>query len=117
MHEMSLVQSMLDIVSDYAAKEGFRKVNSLKLSCGKMSTVDEECLRFAFEVLSEGMITEGAILDIDFLPVVVYCLDCEQEFRPSVYTSTCPVCKKSNVLLTGGTEELKLIEMDVDNGD
>jgi len=30
------------------------------------------------------------------------------------WTTTCPLCRGEEVLLTGGTEELKFLEMDVD---
>ncbi len=114
MHEMSLVQSILEIIDEYAKKENFNKVENIRLSFGKASTVVPAALEFAFEVLSEDTVAEGARLEFDIKPVVIYCLSCEKEFEMDSYEAVCPVCKGCEIMLTGGTEELKLIEMEVE---
>jgi len=80
MHEMSLVQSIIEIINEYAKKENFKKVESISLSFGKASTVVPAALEFAFEVLSEGTVAQGARLEFDIKPVVIYCLSCEKDF-------------------------------------
>jgi Zn finger protein HypA/HybF involved in hydrogenase expression len=50
----------------------------------------------------------------DIKPAVLYCLTCEQEFPARAFQSTCPGCGGKDVLLTGGIEELQLVEMEVD---
>jgi hydrogenase nickel incorporation protein HypA/HybF len=114
MHEMSLVQSILDIVKEYAAREGFKKVLSITLSFGKASTVVPASLTFAFEVLSENTIAQGAELKFDIKPVVIYCMSCSKDITVNSYEAVCPFCNGNEVLLSGGTEELKLVEMDVE---
>ncbi|HEY9160945.1 MAG TPA: hydrogenase maturation nickel metallochaperone HypA [Desulfomonilia bacterium] len=113
MHEMSLVQSIIEIINEYAKKENFKKVESISLSFGKASTVVPAALEFAFEVLSEGTVAQGARLEFDIKPVVIYCLSCEKDFKMDSYEAACPQCKGGEIMLTGGTEELKLIEMEV----
>jgi len=71
-------------------------------------------LRFAFEVQSKGTKAEGAILAFDILPIVLYCLNCEQERHVERYPVPCPECGGENVIMTSGTESLQLLEMDVD---
>lgn len=114
MHELSLIESLLNIVDDYAAADGFIRVNSLKLSFGRLSGLDRQCLEFAFSVQSVGTKAEGAVLDCEILPARIRCLDCQQEFALEGAWDCCPSCQSQDILLTGGTEELKLIEMDVD---
>ncbi len=113
MHELSLVSSILDIIEDYASQDGFRRVNNLRLSCGRLSGVDLQCLRFAFEVLSRETRSEGATLEIDFLPIVISCLSCGKDTEVKYLEAACPECGSENVLLAGGTEELRLLELDV----
>jgi len=114
MHELSLIQSLLDIVEDYAVADGFRRVNSLKLSFGRLSCLDRQCLEFAFSIQSAGTRAEGAVLDFDILPPRIRCLDCGRETAMDGTWDRCPSCHSQDVILTGGTEELRLIEMDVD---
>ena len=50
MHELYLAESILNIVQDYAKRDGFRKVNLVSLSYGRFSCIEPQALRFAFEV-------------------------------------------------------------------
>jgi len=113
MHELSLIRSMLDIVEDYAAKHGFERVNAIRLSFGRLSCIEPKALEFGFRIQSEGTKAEGAALEFDIHPVVVYCLDCEKEFHADHWFDACPACKGENVFLNGGTEELKIVSLDV----
>ena len=114
MHELSLINSLLKIVDDYAAVEGFNKVNALKLSFGRLSCLDRQSLEFAFSVQSAGTKAEGAVLDFEILPARILCLNCDREFAMDGPWDHCPSCHSPDVILAGGTEELKLLEMDVD---
>jgi len=114
MHELSLTRSLLDIVENYADRHGFKVVHSLKLSFGQLSCIDPQALKFSFEVLSQGTAAQGALLDLEILPVIIYCFSCEKEFELKSYSNTCPRCQGEDILLSAGTQELKLIEMDVD---
>ncbi len=114
MHELSLVESILQIVEEYAAKEGFSRVTALRLSFGKLSSVVPQALSFAFEVQSKGTRAEGAALELEILPAVIRCLACEKDVEIDRFEARCPLCKGFDVLLVGGTEELKLLELDVD---
>ena len=114
MHELSLTLSLLDIVEDYALKHRFGRVKALKLSFGRLSCLDPQALKFAFEVQSAGTRAEGAGLNFEIIPARITCLTCNREVEVASWTTTCPLCRGEEVLLTGGTEELKFLEMDVD---
>ncbi|MDQ5986757.1 MAG: Hydrogenase maturation factor HybF [Syntrophus sp. SKADARSKE-3] len=114
MHELSLINGLLEIVETYGQTQGFERVNSLKLAFGRLSCIDPGALRFAFEVQSKGTKAEGASLEFDIRPVVLYCLDCAREMIVERYPIPCSECRGENVLMTSGTETLQLIEMDVD---
>ncbi len=114
MHELSLINGLLEIVLTYEGTHGFGHVNTLKLSFGRFSCIDPGALRFAFEVQSKGTKAEGAALEFDIRPVVLYCLNCEREMIVERYPVPCPECRGENVIMTGGTESLQLLEMDVD---
>ena len=114
MHELSLTMSILAIVEDYAKTHGFDRVRSLKLSYGRMSCIDPKALTFFFEIQSAGTRAEGAELAFDVHPIVIYCFKCQKESKLTSYSAVCPQCGGEEVMVTGGTEELRLLEMDVE---
>jgi hydrogenase nickel incorporation protein HypA/HybF len=114
MHELSLVESILQIIEEYAEREGFSRVTSLRLSCGKLSCVVPQALRFAFEVQSKGTRAEGASLELEVLPAAIHCLVCGKDVTIDRFEAQCPVCNGYDVMLLRGTEELKLVELDVE---
>ena len=90
MHELSLVESILQIVEEYAAKEGFARVTSLRLSCGKLSSVVPQALSFAFEVQSKGTRAEGAALELEILPAAIHCLSLRKRYRDRPFRGPVP---------------------------
>ena len=114
MHELSLVMSVLEIVEQYAAEHHFEKVNAITLSYGRLNCVSPQALEFAFNVQSRGGRAEGAKLIFNVLPAILHCFACGADMEIEVFDPRCPRCESPEVVLTAGTEELKLEEMDVD---
>jgi hydrogenase nickel incorporation protein HypA/HybF len=114
MHELSLAISLLDIIEEYARQYEFRRVKTLHLSLGRLSCCEPKSLTFAFDIQARGTKAEGATLRFDIRPVIVYCFACQQEWPLDGTELICPHCRGGDVILSGGTEELKLLEIDVD---
>jgi len=113
-HEMSLAQSILEIVGEYAVEHGFKQVNTLNLSLGRLTCVEISTLTFAFETNAKGTPAEGARLNFKVLPPRIHCFTCNEDMEVESFGADCPKCGGSEIMLIGGTEELKLIDMDVD---
>jgi hydrogenase nickel incorporation protein HypA/HybF len=114
MHEVSLAVSILGIVEEYAAKTGFNKVNSIRLSFGRLTCIEPKTLEFAFKVQSEGTRAAAAKLIFEVLPVEIHCLSCGTDSQTEKYSATCPKCGGGEILVTGGKQDLKMIDMEVD---
>jgi len=114
MHELYLAQSILNIVQEYAARQNFSKVNSILLSFGRLSCIESKSLQFAFEVQAKNTSAENASLEFQILPAVIHCFFCAKDLEVEIYSAVCPKCGGEEVILTGGTEELRILEMDVD---
>ena len=114
MHELSIIHSLLEMVDELGIERGFQRVGVLRLSFGRLSCVEPQALQFAFEVESPGTSAEGAKLVFDILPASLYCFSCEGEQTMASHELMCPACGGVQVILTGGTEGLKLMEMEVD---
>ena len=114
MHELYLAESILNIVQDYATKQHFSKVNSILLSFGRLSCIGSKSLQFAIEVQAKDTFAENASLDFKILPAVIHCFSCAKDLEVESYSAICPNCGGEEVILVGGTEELRILEMDVD---
>ena len=115
MHELSLAQSVLEIAMKHAEENNAIKVGRITLSFGRMSCIQPEALETAFAAMARGTRAEGASLNFEIIPAVVSCLACGKEYDIEYQgILSCPVCGDPSVLLVGGTEDLTLIEMEVE---
>ena len=76
MHELSIAQSMIDMACEVAAREGAKHVLKLRTRIGLLSGVAKTALHFSFDLAAEGTACEGAVLEIEDVPVTVMCRRC-----------------------------------------
>lgn len=112
MHEVGLMQRTLEIAFEHAAQHGAHRISRLTLRLGISSGVLAEALAFAFDVLSQGTIAEGAELDMESVPVVCFCAACGEEFAPPGLFYECPRCHQLSTDVRRGLElELATLEL------
>lgn len=104
MHEVSLVQSLLQTVLESAAKHGITSVHTVKLVVGELHGALPDALQFAFEVLTEETVCAGATLIVAKKPLVLRCNPCDQEFRPDHISWCCPGCNNYSHTIVSGRE-------------
>ena len=104
MHEVSLIQALLDIVNKSAAENGITRVNLVKIVVGEMHGAVPDALEFAFQVLTEGTVCAGAALDVEKKNFLFRCDDCGREFNPTGLSGSCPGCGGNVTTLVGGRE-------------
>ena len=112
MHEISLIQSMLDIAFSQAQIQGVNRIHQLNLRVGEIAGVVPEALEFAFASCTEGTIAAGAKLEIEWVKAVCYCPECHAEFTPLDWIYVCPRCDRISHEIRQG-RELQLISLEV----
>jgi hydrogenase nickel incorporation protein HypA/HybF len=113
MHEMSIAQSLIDILREEMAKHGAATLRSVRLSVGEMSAIVPESLSFCFEIITQGTPLEGAKLLMDRIPLRGYCPQCEETFDIKEFVFICPACGSPNIETIEG-QELSIVEMEVE---
>lgn len=113
MHEMSIAQSLLDIVKEEMHKHNAKKLKSVRLDIGQLSAIVPESLSFCFEVMTSGTEFEGAELIMEIIPLRGTCRDCNAEFEIKDYAFQCPFCSSPNIDTIAG-QELSIVEMEVE---
>lgn len=113
MHELSIAQNVLDIVSDQCARSGYARIDSVNLRIGRASGIMPDALIFAFDAIKSDSIARGALLNIEVVPVTGLCSDCSSSFIvEEEYILNCPVCNGSSFQITSG-REMDIIDMEV----
>ena len=112
MHEMSLCESILDILKDQARKDRFSRVTRVAVDIGPLSCVEPEALQFGFDVVMKGSLAEGAVLEIKRPPAEALCFSCFRTVPVKERFDCCPECGSEALQVVSG-EELKIRELEV----
>lgn len=114
MHEMGIIAGVLDAVNASAVNAGAERVLAVNLRIGEMTEAIGDALEFAFEALSEGTLSEGAELSIEWVGPRSICLECADEFGHDRFHRQCPTCGSYETALIAGRElEIASIEVDL----
>ena len=91
MHEMTVAQSLMAIISEQAEKNNAKPV-AAKISCGMLNPVNDEVLRFAFDAIAKDTSCEGVKLQVEHKPIRARCRNCEANFDVELSCPECPKC-------------------------
>ncbi len=114
MHELSIVSSVVEAVTESLEKYPGARVKEVRLRVGALAAVIEDSLQFCYGIATEDTPLEGSRLVVNLVPVTVHCaaggadgaLESLQSFR-------CPHCGEPASDVRGGRElEIEAIEIE-----
>lgn len=110
MHELTLARSLIEMVDDYALAHGAGRVTRVHVRLGVLSALTR-ALYVSFRAASTGTRCEGATLDIEEIPLTVYCRFCDAAKAPSgPWNFRCPECgHAAHEIVTG--REMQLVSI------
>ena len=112
MHELSIVMQVVETLTEDLADEA-GDVRSVRLRVGALSGVVPDALRFAWDVVCRDSRLQGSVLEIDEVPVRLWCATCEREHAiPSVFSLKCPVCGETTTSVVAG-RELEILSVEL----
>ncbi|MCB2188917.1 MAG: hydrogenase maturation nickel metallochaperone HypA [Deltaproteobacteria bacterium] len=115
MHELSIAQSLLDIVLEEARKHGVRAVHTVAVKVGVFSGVVPSSLQFSFDLIKEGTLAAGAELVVEKVPALGRCQECGAGIDMSEPVLDCPLCGSEKVKLEPGAgQELYIDHLEAD---
>jgi hydrogenase nickel incorporation protein HypA/HybF len=107
MHELALVESLIEQVGNEVAQSGHRgRVLGLELIVGRMSGANADSIRFAFELLAPGTLVEKAELRVVEPKAVCCCDDCGHLHEIDELAAACPQCGGEQISFQGGQDLL-----------
>ena len=113
MHEMSIAESVLQIIEDTARAEGCARVKVVWLEIGQLAGVEKESLRFCFDVVTRDGIARDARLEIIETAGQGWCLECACNVAVTARYEPCPNCGSFQIEVTGG-DEMRVKELEVE---
>jgi len=99
-HELSITQSVVDLVAERTVG---RTVVAVHVRVGRLSGVVADAMLFCFEVASAGTSVEGARLEIEEVDGRIACRDCGLESPADDLVLLCP-CGSADVAVVAGQE-------------
>jgi hydrogenase nickel incorporation protein HypA/HybF len=102
-HELAIADAVVSMVLEQA---GDRRVSRVGMRIGHLRQVVPSALRFGFELIAHDTAAEGAELEIDAVPVSVWCEDCAAESTATAFPLVCDRCGTTSVAVLRGNEML-----------
>lgn len=115
MHEMGIVQSLLEILESQAEQHGAERIVRINLEFGVLTGVMPDAIRFAFDVLAKETVAEGAEINIVIVPMKCSCAQCGKEFVLEEYQPFCPTCQDSPLHIIEGRDEMRITSMEIED--
>ena len=110
MHELSLIQGVVEICGQHA--DG-RRVLEVTLEIGALSGVVPESMEFCFEAAAKDTLLEGAKLIIVRVPATGFCSICGIVSTMATYFDPCPCCSAPVLDLRSG-DEMRVKDLEVE---
>jgi len=104
MHELSIAQNIIEIVSQEMKSRQLKCVDTIALRIGALTCISPDALEFGFQAATVDTPLESTKLAIERLPVIGKCLSCGCEFEVEEYVFICPECSSRNLDITQGKE-------------
>lgn len=114
MHELSIALSLLAEMEEQVEEHGGGSVEAIHVRIGVLSGVDPQALRFAYELASEGTLFAGSRLEIESVPLLVFCPQCASTHTANPQDICCPRCvTPEQEILEGRELEVRALELAV----
>ncbi|MFA5983712.1 MAG: hydrogenase maturation nickel metallochaperone HypA [Methylococcaceae bacterium] len=113
MHELSLCESILQVLEQQAEVQQYHKVKTVWLEIGALSGIEVEALRFSFDIVMQGSLAEQAQLEIIQLPGQAWCMQCACNVAVEQLYDVCPLCGSHQLQVNSG-DQMRIKELEVE---
>ena len=114
MHELSIVSSIVDSVTETMTAYPNARVKEVRLRVGSLASVVEDSLQFCWGIATDDTPLQGSKLVVKILPIMMHCDKCAQDVEiASLQSFRCPRCDEPVSDLRQGRElEIESLEID-----
>ncbi len=112
MHELSLCESVLQVIEQQALVENYQTVTAVYLEIGALSGVDPEAMRFCFDSVVQGSLAEKARLEIIEIAGQAWCSACKANVLVEQRYEGCPNCGSYPLQINDG-DQMRIKQLEV----
>jgi hydrogenase nickel incorporation protein HypA/HybF len=113
MHELSIAQSIVEIIQQHVPESEWEHVTAVRLKIGAVAGVVPESLEFSFQAIIAESLLSHARLEIEFVPFRVHCNACNTIEENEVGFALCINCGSTDTKILSGLE-LNISEIEVE---
>jgi len=113
MHELSIVQSLIELCEENARANNSNSISKVAIKVGKLSNIEPELLKTAFETFKLETMCKNASLTIDIADVKIECRECSKISTLDKNEFLCPFCKSDNFTIIDG-EDMYLMSLELE---
>jgi hydrogenase nickel incorporation protein HypA/HybF len=104
MHELSISESIIDLVVECARRENIARVSRVVIEIGVAAAVDPQALLFCFPITAADTVASGAELVINMIALQARCEACGKEYAQEIQVCPCPTCGSFASRILAGLE-------------
>ncbi|EPW9544888.1 hydrogenase maturation nickel metallochaperone HypA [Campylobacter coli] len=111
MHELSIVESLIELCEENALNNKACNVQEIYVKIGRLSGIEVDLFRRCFETFRENSeLCKNAKLFIELTPLEILCLKCDQTSVLEENVFKCPKCESIEYKISQG-EDLHLMRL------
>jgi hydrogenase nickel incorporation protein HypA/HybF len=114
MHELSIANSILNIVLNEKMTNNLPEVKAIGLRIGVLSGILPDALEFSFDAIKKETLLENTILEISEIPVTGICNSCHENFVVTDLVFSCPKCNSTSIEVDTG-QEMDIEYLDIED--
>jgi hydrogenase nickel incorporation protein HypA/HybF len=113
MHEMSLAESVLQIIEEAAIAQKFTRVKTVWLEIGQLSCVEKEAMQFCFDAVMCDSIAAHSKLEIISVAGEGWCETCACTVPITTLHEVCRNCGSYGLKISAG-DAMRVKELEVE---
>jgi len=113
MHELSVAQSIIEIIHQSVPEQEWNQVTAIRLKIGAVAGIVPDSLEFSFNAITAESALSNARLITEYVPFRVHCRTCDINSENEEGFAVCDKCGSTDIQILSGTElQIKEIELE-----
>jgi len=104
MHEMSIVEALLDVIRQEQRVHPRARVRAVRIRVGALRQMVPDIMKFCFHAAAQGTNLADVTLEIEEVPARAHCPQCQHDFRVAENWFQCPRCQSVGGEVLAGQE-------------
>jgi hydrogenase nickel incorporation protein HypA/HybF len=104
MHELSIAQSIVEIIQQHVPVAEQDRVRAVRVKIGAVAGVVPDSLAFSFQAITAESVLKNARLEIESIPFQIHCTACGVTSENEAGFAQCTTCGSTETKILSGSE-------------